>query len=67
VEVLRWIDKNTEFAEAVGLGMVDSFRYLDKDRKDKIIALARQSHNLAIVIQICNSPKTNQPTNGIDN
>ena len=66
-EVLGWIDKNTEFAEAVGFGMVDSFRYLDKDHKDKITALARQSHNLAMALQICNAPKTNQPINGIDN
>ena len=49
-EVLRWIDKNNEFAEAAGVGMVDSFDYLDKAQKDRIRAFAKRSQNVTKAI-----------------
>lgn len=42
-EVLGWLDKNSEFAKAAGNGMVDSFGYLGKDQRDRILALAKKA------------------------
>jgi hypothetical protein len=54
---LRWIDRNNEFAEAAGIGMVDSFGYLDKAQKDRIRAFAKRSQNVTKAIQACTKNK----------
>ena len=59
-EVLRWIDKNSEFAETAGIGIVDCFCYLDKDQKDRILTFAKRSQNVTKAITAGTKNKDSQ-------